>query len=207
MANVLKWIWWRFNGYGYFWGMLTGVASAMLIPELVDRLAPADLAGQHINPLYYFPVIFGVSVLGCLLGTLLSQPEDDEILMSFYKTREPMGILGADSREGFARGSGVRAQSSFWQRLHQRVGWHCVAVVFDVAADLHRAAELDLGRLRDCHAGRDEHFHQVQLVRQIGAGRLGSSRKLRFSGVACDAGLNRWPILVLNPLIARATMN
>ncbi len=27
MANVLKWIWWRFNGYGYFWGMLTGVAQ------------------------------------------------------------------------------------------------------------------------------------------------------------------------------------
>ena len=20
-ANVLKWYWWRFNAYGYFWGM------------------------------------------------------------------------------------------------------------------------------------------------------------------------------------------
>ena len=23
-ANFLKWIWWRFNGWGYFWGMLAG---------------------------------------------------------------------------------------------------------------------------------------------------------------------------------------
>ena len=25
MANVLKWYWWRFNGYGYFWGMMAGI--------------------------------------------------------------------------------------------------------------------------------------------------------------------------------------
>ena len=24
MANVLKWYWWRFNGYGYCWGMVAG---------------------------------------------------------------------------------------------------------------------------------------------------------------------------------------
>ena len=23
-SNVLKWYWWRFNGWGYFWGMVTG---------------------------------------------------------------------------------------------------------------------------------------------------------------------------------------
>lgn len=26
-ANVLKWHWWRFNGDGFFWGMLTGIAA------------------------------------------------------------------------------------------------------------------------------------------------------------------------------------
>jgi SSS family solute:Na+ symporter len=29
-SNVLKWYWWRFNGYGYFWGMVTGIASALV---------------------------------------------------------------------------------------------------------------------------------------------------------------------------------
>lgn len=25
VVNVFKWIWWRFNGYGYFFGMLGGL--------------------------------------------------------------------------------------------------------------------------------------------------------------------------------------
>ena len=33
MANVLKWYWWRFNGYGYFWGMMSGMISAMIVPR------------------------------------------------------------------------------------------------------------------------------------------------------------------------------
>ena len=34
-SNVLKWYWWRFNGYGYFWGMVAGIASAL--GAAVDR--------------------------------------------------------------------------------------------------------------------------------------------------------------------------
>ncbi len=26
-ANVLKWYWWRFNGFGYFWGMVSGLSG------------------------------------------------------------------------------------------------------------------------------------------------------------------------------------
>ena len=28
-SNVIKWYWWRFNGFGYFWGMATGIAAAI----------------------------------------------------------------------------------------------------------------------------------------------------------------------------------
>ena len=28
-SNVLKWYWWRFNGYGYFWGMVTGICQVV----------------------------------------------------------------------------------------------------------------------------------------------------------------------------------
>jgi hypothetical protein len=28
-SNVLKWYWWRFNGYGYFWGMVTGIGASL----------------------------------------------------------------------------------------------------------------------------------------------------------------------------------
>lgn len=89
MANVLKWYWWRFNGYGYFWGMMSGILSAMLVPEM------ARLLGIHYaNALYLFPVVFGFSVAGCILGTLLSKPEDSAVLQRFYKTVNPWGAWG-----------------------------------------------------------------------------------------------------------------
>ena len=30
-ANILKWYWWRLNGFGYFWGMITGIAGALAL--------------------------------------------------------------------------------------------------------------------------------------------------------------------------------
>jgi Na+/proline symporter len=89
MANVLKWYWWRFNGSGYFWGMMAGILSAMFVPNL------APLAGIHVsNTLYLFPVIFAFSIIGCLLGTLLNPPEDEAVLKKFYKTVNPWGAWG-----------------------------------------------------------------------------------------------------------------
>ena len=89
MANVLKWYWWRFNGYGYFWGMMAGLLSAMFVPSLA-----ALLQIQVANTLYLFPVILIISIVGCLLGTLLAKPEDDAVLMKFYSTVNPWGCWG-----------------------------------------------------------------------------------------------------------------
>ena len=89
MANVLKWYWWRFNGYGYFWGMMAGLLSAMFVPPL------ATLLHLHVtNTLYLFPIILGCSIAGCLLGTLLTKPEDDAVLQKFYQTVNPWGAWG-----------------------------------------------------------------------------------------------------------------
>ncbi len=89
MANVLKWYWWRFNGYGYFWGMMSGILSAMIVPSVVHQIL-----GHAVNPLYTFPIIFGISVVGCIAGTLLGQPEEEEILKQFYRTVNPWGAWG-----------------------------------------------------------------------------------------------------------------
>jgi Na+/proline symporter len=89
IANVLKWFWWRFNGYGYFWGMITGIFSALFVPEIMKFAL-----GHDINALYTFPVIFAVSAIGCLLGTYLTKAEDDAILKRFYKTVNPWGFWG-----------------------------------------------------------------------------------------------------------------
>jgi solute:Na+ symporter, SSS family len=83
-ANVLKWYWWRFNGYGYFWGMVTGLVPALIFP----LLWPNTLA------LYYFPYLLVLSLAGCFLGAYLSAPTDIETLKNFYKNVRPWGAWG-----------------------------------------------------------------------------------------------------------------
>jgi SSS family solute:Na+ symporter len=99
IANVLKWYWWRFNGYGYFWGMLAGILGAMIVPELMPKIAPRVFSPEiaavvESNPLYTVPILLFLSLLGCLLGTYLSGPEEATILKNFYKTTRPWGFWG-----------------------------------------------------------------------------------------------------------------
>jgi solute:Na+ symporter, SSS family len=92
-ANILKWYWWRFNGYGYFWGMITGIASALILsrfPSIFLWLYPPIV--QNLHALYSFPVILVLSTVGCVVGTLLTKPEEDEILIRFYKQVRPWGF-------------------------------------------------------------------------------------------------------------------
>jgi SSS family solute:Na+ symporter len=83
-SNVLKWYWWRFNGFGYFWGMVAGIGAAMVLP----------FAAPGLSPLNSFPFILLIGLAGCLLGTFMTAPEDDEILKSFYRRVRPWGFWG-----------------------------------------------------------------------------------------------------------------
>lgn len=80
-ANLFKWYWWRFNANGFFWGMASGIISALIFLEFYDGLF-----------LYIWPVIFLISILGCIVGTYTAPPTDTEILKSFYKTVKPWGF-------------------------------------------------------------------------------------------------------------------
>jgi SSS family solute:Na+ symporter len=83
-ANVLKWHWWRFNSNGFFWGMLAGILSAMVLPYIFTNTVP----------LYYFPIILILSALGSVLGSLMTPPTDREVLKKFYKNVKPWGFWG-----------------------------------------------------------------------------------------------------------------
>jgi Na+/proline symporter len=85
-SNVLKWYWWRFNGMGYFWGMVTGIAGALILA--IPGLLP------HLTALNSFPIILGMSLIGCIVGTLATPAEDDEVLKDFYKRVRPWGFWG-----------------------------------------------------------------------------------------------------------------
>ena len=84
VSNVLKWYWWRFNGYGYFWGMVAGLIPALIFPYIFSETLD----------LYYFPWLLLISIAGAVLGTLLSKPTDEAVLKDFYKTVNPWGFWG-----------------------------------------------------------------------------------------------------------------
>ena len=95
-ANFLKWIWWRFNGWGYFWGMLSGLIVATL-QFMIDQGASTYAEGSflywyaHIPAIYLFPVILGFSLLGSFLGTYLTPPTATKTLKRFYTSVHPWG--------------------------------------------------------------------------------------------------------------------
>jgi len=81
-SNVLKWYWWRFNGHGYFWGMLAGLIPALIFP----------LIFKETLELYYFPLLLISSLIGCFAGTFLKPPTDEKVLDEFYKNVRPWGF-------------------------------------------------------------------------------------------------------------------
>jgi len=97
--NVLRWYWWRMNGWGYSAGTLVGLAGAVPILFLTVfwKIEP---------PLYVtFPALCAVSLIASLAGALLTQPTEEAILISFYRTVRPFGAWGPIARKaGLAPG-------------------------------------------------------------------------------------------------------
>ena len=97
-SNVLKWYWWRFNGYGYFWGMVAGISSSLILPGVLGA-APQVQGFLSTHPInadvsITFPLVLVFSLIGCFAGTLLTRPEDDGVLMDFYRRVKPWGFWG-----------------------------------------------------------------------------------------------------------------
>jgi solute:Na+ symporter, SSS family len=83
MPNVLRWYWWRMNGWGYAAGTLGGILLS-LFPLFMDK-----------PPMYaVFPPIAGGSLLACIMGTYLTRPVDDATLTDFFTRVRPFGIWG-----------------------------------------------------------------------------------------------------------------
>lgn len=80
-ANVLKWHWWRFNAGGYFWGMVVGIAAALVFPSIFTGV-----------PLYSWPMLFLISLAGAIIGTYLTPPTETAVLKDFYRTVRPWGF-------------------------------------------------------------------------------------------------------------------
>jgi len=80
-SNMLKWYWWRFNARGFYWGMMAGIIAALVFPFIFSGL-----------PLYNWPLLFLISIIGCIAGTYSAPPTDIEVLKKFYKQVRPWGF-------------------------------------------------------------------------------------------------------------------
>ena len=103
VSNVLKWYWWRFNGYGYFWGMVAGLIPALIFPYVFSKTLD----------LYYFPYLLLISVVGAVLGTLLTKPTDEATLKEFYRSVNPWGFWGPIKQKVMAENPEFRPNKNF----------------------------------------------------------------------------------------------
>ncbi len=85
-ANALKWIWWRFNGYGYFYGMVSGMLAVAVLPPVLDAM------GYQLLAIEQFPLLLLVALTGSIAGCLLTSPDDEEVLKKFYRQTRPWGF-------------------------------------------------------------------------------------------------------------------
>ena len=121
-SNFLKWIWWRFNGWGYFWGMLSGLIIAslqFLLDQNKGSFSEDSLLFElsHMQAIYLFPIIFIVSLTGSFLGTFLSEPTDMKTLKSFYKTVRPWGWWAPVYKELLKEESTLKKNTDFWNDM------------------------------------------------------------------------------------------
>ena len=103
VSNVLKWYWWRFNGYGYFWGMVAGLIPALIFPYIFSNTLD----------LYYFPWLLLISIAGAVLGTLLTKPTNEETLKEFYRTVNPWGFWGPIKQKVMAENPDFKPNRNF----------------------------------------------------------------------------------------------
>ena len=101
-ANLFKWYWWRFNANGFFWGMASGIIAALVFLKFYDGLF-----------LYVWPVLFLISIAGCLIGTFTAPPTSWKTLESFYTTVKPWGWWGPVHDRVVAVNPSFRANKNF----------------------------------------------------------------------------------------------
>ncbi|MBN7795056.1 sodium:solute symporter family protein [Parahaliea mediterranea] len=106
-SNVLKWLWWRFNGFGYFSGMLAGMLGVALIPPALEA------AGYQLLAIQQFPLLLAVALLGSVAGCLLTAPVEWEQLKLFYRQTRPWGWWGPVAAAVVAEAPAFRPNRDF----------------------------------------------------------------------------------------------
>lgn len=106
--NVLRWYWWRLNGYGYaagvFGGMVLSLGQVVLDTVYLDKPLPLYIG---------FPVIACASTVITIVVSLITQPTDLATLKNFYRKIQPAGRWRPAREAVLADDPNFKKQSSF----------------------------------------------------------------------------------------------
>jgi Na+/proline symporter len=89
IPQVIRWYWWRFNGYGFAMGTVVGLIAAVMTKAF----------GGPIAEYNSFLIASGASLVGCILGTYFTPATEEAVLSNFYKTTRPFGFWGSVRNE------------------------------------------------------------------------------------------------------------
>jgi SSS family solute:Na+ symporter len=89
IPNVLRWHWWRFNGWGYAAGIFGGLGTATLFGT---GQSFHWFGSVGLSEYIYAPIISLASLAGCLLGSLLTPATPIAVLETFYTRVRPFGF-------------------------------------------------------------------------------------------------------------------
>jgi len=82
IPQVIRWYWWRFNGYGYatgvVFGMLAAFSKLIFFPEFTEY--------------ELFIYVASLSLAGCIIGTYTTPAVNMDILENFYRVTRPFGF-------------------------------------------------------------------------------------------------------------------
>jgi len=82
IPTLVRWYWWRLNGWGFAIGTAAGMVAAVtqriLFPDVPEYIA--------------FIFATGLSFIGMIIGTYATQPTDLKVLKSFYEITRPFGL-------------------------------------------------------------------------------------------------------------------
>jgi Na+/proline symporter len=106
--NVLRWYWWRLNGWGYAAGVFGGMALS-----LGQAVADSSIFSEP-TPLYIgFPVIAILSTIITVVVALLTQPTESATLEKFYETVQPAGAWSPVRHGIMARNPRFKLETPF----------------------------------------------------------------------------------------------
>ena len=121
IPNVLRWYWWRMNGWGYALGILGGLFLSLVVLFFKDL-------PQYV----VFPLVVTGSMLMSVLGSLWTKPVESGVLEKFFLSVRPWGAWGPVKKNALpsTEGKTYRSESASLGVLNVFLGMAAISGLY-----------------------------------------------------------------------------